>query len=356
MKADKPTKLKSDCKRSTLDGVPYSTEFCRRRRLEVQTLQVEAETLAAQLSELQANGAAAPACQCPSTASSTQWRSAAVVERGKRKCAEEINRRLKATLEELTKLHASFLRALNKPQTLKDLDFMAQMEPKIDRPPSQRRFSDTVLEEMCNNSFSTTTDSKVTADLQNKVVAGERNLIRHFSATQKSEEERAFSAWTTEGLANWAKSSKAAWTDEQLEQLVKKGTSADEAFKLFQFDEGVGKLLSASNLKRWETYVGMLNNQNPEKQVSLIKNFTKAYGDEAVAKLLYTAKSKWWTKDVASEWQAALFKQWIHEKKNPDDVYRLLGLMWHNAYTDPFNKMWWEYVDAYAKAVSKAKI
>ncbi|KAE8997707.1 hypothetical protein PF011_g15367 [Phytophthora fragariae] len=201
-----------------------------------------------------------------------------------------------------------------------------------------------------------TTDSKVTADLQYKVVAGERNLRRHFSATQKSEEERAFSAWTTEGLANWAKSSKAAWTDEQLEQLVKKGTSADEAFKHFQFDEGVGKLLSASNLKRWETYVGMLNNQNPEKQVSLIKNFTKAYGDEAVAKLLYTAKSKWWTKDVASEWQAALFKQWIHEKKNPDDVYRLLGLMWHNAYTDPFNKMWWEYVDAYAKAVSKAKI
>ncbi|KAE9273116.1 hypothetical protein PF008_g29927 [Phytophthora fragariae] len=151
MKADKPTKLKSDCKRSTLDGVPYSTEFCRRRRLEVQTLQVEAETLAAQLSELQANGAAAPACQCPSTASSTQWRSAAVVERGKRKCAEEINRRLKATLEELTKLHDSFLRALNKPQTLKDLDFVAQMEPNIDRPPSQRRFSDTVLKEMCNN-------------------------------------------------------------------------------------------------------------------------------------------------------------------------------------------------------------
>ncbi|KAE8880303.1 hypothetical protein PF003_g35505 [Phytophthora fragariae] len=75
MKADNPTKLK----------VPYSTELLRRKRLEIQTLRLEAETLTTQLSELQAtrlhNEAAAPAYQCLSTTNTVQWRSAAVVER-----------------------------------------------------------------------------------------------------------------------------------------------------------------------------------------------------------------------------------------------------------------------------------
>ncbi|KAE8880453.1 hypothetical protein PF003_g35504 [Phytophthora fragariae] len=53
----------------------------------------------------------------------------------------------------MTKAHASLLKTLQKPQTLKqqNWDFVAQLQPKIERPPSQRPLSDAVLEEMCNN-------------------------------------------------------------------------------------------------------------------------------------------------------------------------------------------------------------
>ncbi|KAE9074101.1 hypothetical protein PF005_g25594 [Phytophthora fragariae] len=51
----------------------------------------------------------------------------------------------------MAKVRASFLKVLKKPQTLKDMDFVAQLQPKVDRPPSQPRFSDAVLEEMSNN-------------------------------------------------------------------------------------------------------------------------------------------------------------------------------------------------------------
>ncbi|KAG6623562.1 putative secreted RxLR effector protein [Phytophthora cinnamomi] len=200
------------------------------------------------------------------------------------------------------------------------------------------------------NSAEVTSDSKVVKSN----VAGVRNLRKRSSASENENEERAYinTAWIAESLVNWAKSSK--WTDEQLENLLQKGASADEVFKLFQLDNGMSKLLTNGNLKSWETYVGMLNKQNPDKEVSVIKTITNIYGDEEVAKVLFTAKSSLWTKDVATDLQKALYKQWILEKKTPNNVWDLLKLDRKTTYENPYDKIWWEYVDELAKAVSKA--
>ncbi|EGZ08033.1 hypothetical protein PHYSODRAFT_339908 [Phytophthora sojae] len=133
-------------------GVPFSALLVRRKREELQTLRLEADTLTDQLSHLQAARLHhSAALASPSTSSGDRWRSAAAAEGEKRQHAEKTNRKLKVKLAELMKIRAPVLSALDRYQALKDLDFVLQLQPKVYRPPREARLSDAVLEELTNN-------------------------------------------------------------------------------------------------------------------------------------------------------------------------------------------------------------
>ncbi|KAJ8546707.1 hypothetical protein ON010_g11528 [Phytophthora cinnamomi] len=143
----------------TPSGEPYTTVLVRRKRRELQTLRLEAEALGDQLSQLRAtrvlNFLPVPvsvdgAAVVDAHASATQWRSVAIAQRELRWRAEKTNRELKVMLAEQQQLRAQILRILQKTQPLEGLDFVLQLQPKVDRPPREASFGDAVLEEMCN--------------------------------------------------------------------------------------------------------------------------------------------------------------------------------------------------------------
>ncbi|KAG6612051.1 uncharacterized protein IUM83_17517 [Phytophthora cinnamomi] len=142
----------------TPSGEPYTTSLLRRKRRELQALRLETEVLGAQLSQLRTtreqflpvpvsvDGAAV----VDAHASATQWRSVAIAQRELRWRAEKTNQELKVMLAEQQQLRAQILRILQKTQPLEGLDFVLQLQPKVDRPPREASFGDAVLEEMCN--------------------------------------------------------------------------------------------------------------------------------------------------------------------------------------------------------------
>ncbi|EGZ08084.1 hypothetical protein PHYSODRAFT_288796 [Phytophthora sojae] len=194
-------------------------------------------------------------------------------------------------------------------------------------------------------------------NLQTNNVRAGRNLRQQPTATQGDDEDRAFNtALVTEGVTNWLKASKVTWTDDQLKALVTKGTSADDALKLLQLDDGLEKLLSRKNLDTWKTFVNKLNQQNPENQVTMMSAIINKYGEEQVARMIAVAKSKVFTESVATDLQKALFQHWVREKRRDRYVWEKLGVMWKSGEKDPFWNMWWAYVNEYAKGVSKGKL
>ncbi|GMF29459.1 unnamed protein product [Phytophthora lilii] len=82
----------------------------------------------------------------------------------------------------------------------------------------------------------------------------------------------------------------AAKTGEQLQQLLAKKASVDDAFTALKLDGDVNKILTHTNWKSWNTYIGMLGKQNDEANVAVISTLTKTYEDEAVAKCFMTQR------------------------------------------------------------------
>ncbi|KAG3002488.1 hypothetical protein PC128_g21486 [Phytophthora cactorum] len=136
-------------------GVPYSTELLCRKRVETQTLQLEAQALSIQLAELQATRRDqikdVAALAGVSVASSSQWRGVADIESEKRFRAEKVNRELKVSFAEQMRIRTRILKTLEKAKALEDIEFVLQLEPKIQRPLCGPNFSELLLDEMSTN-------------------------------------------------------------------------------------------------------------------------------------------------------------------------------------------------------------
>ncbi|OWY99332.1 Avirulence (Avh) protein, partial [Phytophthora megakarya] len=93
---------------------------------------------------------------------------------------------------------------------------------------------------------------------------------------------------------------------------------------------GLGKttdsLLENSLFSHWAKYTAAFNKRYPEEKATMIETLTKKFGDIEVTKMLHTAKSKKWTKTLATQLESAQMKMWLNNGKSTDDVFKLLQL------------------------------
>ncbi|EGZ08085.1 hypothetical protein PHYSODRAFT_288797 [Phytophthora sojae] len=169
------------------------------------------------------------------------------------------------------------------------------------------------------NDAAASTDSKIVSSGQKKDSFSNRALRN--GATTVNGEERTFNL---EMLAGWANALTRSNVDEQLQKMLAQKTSAEQAFKLFKLDENIDKVLTSGNVNSWAKYIGMLKKQNPEAEASMVRTIVATYGDDAEAKMLVNAKNEPATEKIATELQAAQFKQWMKKPMSPDEVDDLL--------------------------------
>ncbi|KAG3016376.1 hypothetical protein PC128_g6986 [Phytophthora cactorum] len=138
----------------------------------------------------------------------------------------------------------------------------------------------------------------------------------------------------------------------QINVWVKK-FSPDDVFKMLKLDAGVDKLLTNPNLIIWITYLGQFNAVNRGQGTTMIKTFTKFFGDEALAKTLEAARHVPNTEKVATQFQTAQFTQWLRDGKKHEVIWKMLNMEKATWMKNPDAQVWYRYKDFYKANIHK---
>ncbi|POM71666.1 Avirulence protein (Avh) [Phytophthora palmivora] len=122
--------------------------------------------------------------------------------------------------------------------------------------------------------------------------------------------------------------------------------SPEEYFIRLKLYTGVDKLLTNPNLIPWITFLAEYNAKNPGKGTTMIKIFTKFYGDRQVAVMFEAAKKVQKTKKTATLFQRGQFQQWLRDNKDPDMIKIILKI---EKETDPIWRQYGEFYSKYRK-------
>ncbi|KAG3091728.1 hypothetical protein PI124_g10243 [Phytophthora idaei] len=149
-------------------------------------------------------------------------------------------------------------------------------------------------------------------------------------------------------LKSWF--TKAITGDDELKQLKawlkKKKKPPESVLMLLNMDDEVETLLTNSNFNMWSAYLTMYNKKYPEQMKNMLSVFIKTYGDEAVAKMLETAKRDPGTEHLTQKLQYDLLAAWGANELSTDVVFKLLKVDEENAkdlFTTPVFHVWSSY-------------
>ncbi|KAG4061618.1 hypothetical protein PC123_g3517 [Phytophthora cactorum] len=112
---------------------------------------------------------------------------------------------------------------------------------------------------------------------------------------------------------------------DQLQRWLANKDSPEDIFRALVLDDAVDDVLSNPLLNTWASYLEDFNAKFPRSKVSMVDTFREFFGDKTLVKMLIAAKKVASTKKIASDLETSLINKWIHAKKIPAVVSKLLG-------------------------------
>lgn len=122
--------------------------------------------------------------------------------------------------------------------------------------------------------------------------------------------------------------------------------SSDNILSLLKLNKGGDDIIGSPEFNTWAIYTSLINKKDPE--VAMISTLTANYGDEALAKMLETAKQVRETKAMAKDLQNAQFNNWLEKDFTPTKVLNLLGMQ--HQLREPNAIVWYTYKAFYETA------
>ncbi|POM61848.1 Secreted RxLR effector peptide protein [Phytophthora palmivora] len=119
----------------------------------------------------------------------------------------------------------------------------------------------------------------------------------------------------------------------------------DDAFRSLKLNTAGDKLFSNPMFRYWMKFLDEYNKVMPGRN-NFHTGLTVAYEDEALVKLINTAKENPNTKTLADKLETEMLTQFIYAEKQPIDVAKLLNV---KKKTDPNWKLWKKYMQDYHK-------
>ncbi|KAG3015122.1 hypothetical protein PC121_g13803 [Phytophthora cactorum] len=134
--------------------------------------------------------------------------------------------------------------------------------------------------------------------------------------------------------------------------------SMGDVFKLLRLDDGVGQLLTSPSFTILETYIQVFNKFNAGKQTHVIKEMMTFYGEKAVSTTLEAAKKVPKTSALATDLQAAQFRQWFADGVKPPKIWKMLEMKKATWMMNADAQVWRGYNQFYnlQKATAAAKL
>ncbi|KAH7491239.1 RxLR effector protein PSR2 [Phytophthora ramorum] len=136
---------------------------------------------------------------------------------------------------------------------------------------------------------------------------------------------------------------------EQFERWMAGGKTTDGVFTFLALDKAGDKLLGSPLLNTFTKYMNIYNKRNPDQETTLIGTLTTHYGDVGLSKLLAAGRNVPSTSNLATNLDAAQYKLWMSQRKEPADVFMMLGLQkaGKNLLSSPLFTTFTKFTDAY---------
>ncbi|KAE8876266.1 hypothetical protein PF007_g30044 [Phytophthora fragariae] len=116
-------------------------------------------------------------------------------------------------------------------------------------------------------------------------------------------------------------------TPPEVRGWMKKKKTPDDVFKALKLDDELETVLDNEKLHLWVDFVNKFNKKNRgEREVTILGMLTKTYGDEALAKMLETAKQNPSTVWLATKLQNEQQIVWMLNGLSPDFVFKWFKL------------------------------
>ncbi|KAH7491281.1 RxLR effector protein PSR2 [Phytophthora ramorum] len=140
---------------------------------------------------------------------------------------------------------------------------------------------------------------------------------------------------------------------ELVQRWLVAGETPDKVFALLKLDEAGAGLFAQPQVVTWAKYMDDFNMANPESKTTLFSALKKRYKDEeaTLVQMLIAAEKVPSTKGIATRVQAEQTKLWLTERKEPLDVFKLLGLdeVGLTLLNSPLFSAWVKYTDDFRK-------
>ncbi|EGZ15159.1 hypothetical protein PHYSODRAFT_249125 [Phytophthora sojae] len=130
--------------------------------------------------------------------------------------------------------------------------------------------------------------------------------------------------------------------------------SSGDILMLLKLNKAGDDIIGRPEFNTWALYTSFISEKVPER--AMISTLTASYGDEALSKMLETAKHVRETKVMATNLQNAQFKNWLDQDFTPQKVLELLGMK--DKLREPNAIVWYVYKANYeiAQAAKKTKV
>nr|KAH7495965.1 RxLR effector protein PSR2 [Phytophthora ramorum]KAH7496246.1 RxLR effector protein PSR2 [Phytophthora ramorum] len=198
--------------------------------------------------------------------------------------------------------------------------------------------------------------------LSNPAFASWNTYLKTFNAAHPDQKTSAFAKLTSqygevgvsrvvEAALKVKSSSAIAKTvqAEQFERWMAGGQSTGGVFTFLALDKAGDELLGNPLLNTFTKYMNIHNKRNPDQEITLIGTLTTHYGDVGLSKLLAAGRNVPSTSNLATSLDAAQFKLWMSQRKEPDDIFTMLGLekAGKNLLSSPLFTTFTKFTDAY---------
>ncbi|OWZ01365.1 Avirulence (Avh) protein [Phytophthora megakarya] len=138
---------------------------------------------------------------------------------------------------------------------------------------------------------------------------------------------------------------------EWLQTWLRNRKSPDKILIDLGFGKAADTLLESPLFHFWAKYLDDFNEKYSDKKTTMIETFTKTFGDAGVTTMLYAAKKRFDTNDIAKKLESDQLRMWLSSEKSVDDLFTTLHLdkIGYDFSDNPLFKTWTSYANVFIK-------
>nr|QMU24868.1 PaRXLR44 [Phytophthora agathidicida] len=141
----------------------------------------------------------------------------------------------------------------------------------------------------------------------------------------------------------------------QLNRWLTTASTPENIFTVLKLDKGADILFDSAALATWTSYLKLFNDKFPKKKTTMLRTFTKNYGEDGLIKLFVSAENA--NTPAATKFKNEVVEGWLDSMVYPSSIFKSLELdkAGDGLLTSPLLASWVQYMEAFNKNFPREK-